>query len=101
MTGKIKMRFTCKKRLDTKRRVAILIKRIYKTTPTFSVEHPDFRRLFPTRQIVPSRGAASLKTRERGAITAKRPISGSAEGWQTVPHKALEGSKYQKEGKHG
>ena len=53
VTEKIKMRFICKKSLHDKG--VILVKRIYKTTPTFS-EHPDFRRLFSTRQIVPSRG---------------------------------------------
>ena len=69
---KIKMCFISKKGLDTKRRVAILIKHIYKTTPTFSWNIPIFGGFFPIRPNVPGKGGRRPeKHKERGAITAQ------------------------------
>jgi hypothetical protein len=78
-----------------------IIKHIYKTTPALSWNIPIFGGFFPSAQTFHARGSASWKTHGKGGDHGAVKRSGNGNRKKTVLYQAFEGSKYQKEGKHG
>jgi hypothetical protein len=73
--GRSKCVLNVKKGLDTKRRDAILIKRIYKTTPTFSWNIPIIGGFFyPPNGSIKAVGVFENVT-ERGVTTGEESIA--------------------------
>lgn len=95
------MRFTWKKCLTGNAGTRYIIKRIYKTASPFSWNFLIFGGFFLSAQSFHDRGRRFRKFRGKGGGHGEVKRSGTGEARQAVPHQALEGSKYHKEGKHG